>query len=178
MVRDYEYEHNYVGYDEQYPQERGGGIKCKNYEICEAILPKWWYDCKGCYICMNCDTQFGTWENASAGVRYTGKGVLPVVDNAECPICLEVKRSITQPNCEHTLCIECFKRCHYGAPGPIFPYSEEIEDEYYRDRENEKWKDYHLLIDKWEIDCEKWEENRIEREESEEHLIKCPLCRK
>jgi hypothetical protein len=173
MVRDVEYENNNIGYDEQYPE---GGIKCKNFEICEDILPKWWYDCKGCYICTNCDIQFGTWEGT--GVRRTGKGVLPVVDNVECPICLEVKRSITQPNCEHTLCIECFKRCYYGAEGPIFPYSEEIEDEYYRDRENGKWKDYHPLIDKWEIDCEKWEENRIEREESEEHLRKCPICRK
>ena len=44
MVRDVEYENNNIGYDEQYPE---GGIKCKNFEICEDILPKWWYDCKG-----------------------------------------------------------------------------------------------------------------------------------
>jgi hypothetical protein len=156
-----------------------GGIKCKNYEICDTILPDWWYECKGGVrgvICTNCDVQFGTWESAT-GVRKTGKGVLRVVDSTECPVCLEVKRSITQPNCENTLCIECFKRCHYGAPGPIFPYSHEIEDEYHGDPENGKWKDF-LLIGTWEIDCEKWENTRMEMEESEENLRKCPICRK
>ena len=34
----------------------------------------------------------------------------------------ENKRGISQPNCEHTLCIGCFKRCHYGK------YNEETEE--------------------------------------------------
>jgi len=45
MVRDVEYENNNIGYDEQYPE--GGGLNVKTCEICEDILPKWWYDCKG-----------------------------------------------------------------------------------------------------------------------------------
>jgi hypothetical protein len=32
---------------------------------------------------------FGTWSNPKAGIFKTGKGVLPVVNNVECPICLE-----------------------------------------------------------------------------------------
>ena len=29
-------------YDEQYTENDGGGIKCKNYILCEAVLPLWW----------------------------------------------------------------------------------------------------------------------------------------
>jgi hypothetical protein len=24
--------------------------QCKNYEICDTILPDWWYECKGSYL--------------------------------------------------------------------------------------------------------------------------------
>lgn len=71
MKRDLEYENKNIGYDEQYPIEDGGGIKCKNYEICETVLPKWWFNCKGCYLCTNCDMMFGTWTGG--GIVHTGK---------------------------------------------------------------------------------------------------------
>ena len=104
--KDIEYENNNIAYDYQNEEE---GIKCKNYELCEAVLPKWWFDCKSNYLCTNCHMLFGTW-----GESHTGKGILRISNNLECPICLENKRGISQPNCEHTLCIDCFKRCHYG----------------------------------------------------------------
>ena len=31
MERDIQYENSNIGFDEQYPEEEGGGIKCKNY---------------------------------------------------------------------------------------------------------------------------------------------------
>ena len=37
MERDLEYENNNIGYDHQYTKENGGGIKCRNYELCEAV---------------------------------------------------------------------------------------------------------------------------------------------
>ena len=46
MNRDLDYEKSNIGYDWQYTQEDGGGIKCKNHVVCEAVLPKWWFDCK------------------------------------------------------------------------------------------------------------------------------------
>ncbi len=55
MKRDLEYEKNNIGYDWQYTKENGGGIKCKNYKLCKAILPIWWFECKGKYLCTNCD---------------------------------------------------------------------------------------------------------------------------
>jgi len=95
------------------PKRTGGGIKCKNYELCESVLPRWWFECKGNYLCTSCHMLFGTWK--FQGQEYkTGKGILEISDNLECPICLENKRGISHPNCEHTLCIDCFKRCHYG----------------------------------------------------------------
>ena len=82
MVRDIEYENNNnIDFDSQYPEQDGGGIKCKNFELCESVLPKWWFECKGNYLCSNCHMQFGTWGN------QTGKGVLEINDNIECPIC-------------------------------------------------------------------------------------------
>ena len=85
----------------------------------------------------------------------------------ECLICLENKRSITQPNCEHTLCIECFKRCHYGDDDtenePIFPYPKNIDDEYNLDEHNPKWEtDYHL-IKKFNEDHNEWEDKKTSK---------------
>ena len=101
----------------------------------------------------------------------------------ECPICLEVKHSISQPNCEHTLCIECFKRCYYGDNDtenePKFPYPD-IENEYYDNQENPKL-DYDLLyplIKKYNEDWNKWDDEKNQKYENEENLQKCPLCRK
>ena len=110
--KDIEYENNNIAYDYQYTKEVGGGIKCKNYELCNEVLPKWWFECKGNYLCTNCHMLFGTWKFQNKEYK-TGKGILEINDNLKCPICLEKKRGITQPNCSHTLCINCFKTCHY-----------------------------------------------------------------
>ena len=37
MDRDIEYENNNIAYDYS---EEDGGIKCKNYELCDVLLPK------------------------------------------------------------------------------------------------------------------------------------------
>lgn len=79
MKRDFEYEKNNIAYDEQYPE---GGIKCKNYELCGAVLPEWWFECKCSYLCTNCD------------MLYLGS-TLEIKDNLECVICFEIKRSVT-----------------------------------------------------------------------------------
>ena len=129
-------------------------------------MPIWWFDCKGNYLCTNCDMLFGKELNIS--------------DN-ECVICLEVKRSTTQPNCEHKVCIQCFKRCHYGDEDlenePQFPYPE-IEDEYYDDQDNPKWKTEYPLIESYNVEFNEWDDKRDMKREEEEYLRKCPICRK
>ena len=69
MGRDLEYEQENIAYDEQNPREIGGGIKCKNYVMCEGVLPTWWYECKGKYLCTNCDILL--WSIKSPTFRNT-----------------------------------------------------------------------------------------------------------
>jgi len=157
-----------------------GEIKCKNYELCQEKLPGWWFECKGNYLCSGCHMMFGTWK--FQGQEYkTGKGVLDIIDNIECPVCLDIKRSISQPNCEHTLCIDCFKRCYYGNDDdenkPKFPYPD-IENEYYNNQENPKWKNDYPLIKIHNEEYNKWCDEREHNYEKEKYLQNCPLCRK
>ena len=166
MNRDFNYENSNIGYDYQYTEEDGGGIKCKNYIICEEILPKWWFDCKGCYLCSNCDMMFG--DN------------LEMNNNLECPICLEIKECISQPRCNHSVCISCFKRCYYGdgdkSEEPIFPYPN-IENEYYDDTEHIKWDNDYPLIKIYNEEWNKWDDKKTEKYNNEKNLRNCPLCR-
>jgi hypothetical protein len=173
MERDFNYENNNIAYDCQYTEEDGGGIKCKNYEVCESVLPKWWFDCKASYLCTNCDMMFGTWTSGT--YKQTGKGVLEINDNIECPICIECKRGISFPRCNHMVCIDCFKRCMYGDESgePVFPYPD-IYDEYYEDIENPKWKtNNYPLIEIYNRDYDIWEYNK----NNEQSLRNCPVCR-
>jgi len=171
MSRNLEYEANNRGYNWEYNQEGMGGIKCKNYIICNSLLPEYWYNCKGhyeCDICFNLKIE-----------RLTQ------IENIECPICLEIKKVISQPNCDHNLCIDCFRRCYYGPDndGPKFPYSEEIEKEYETYLKNEilnekKWENEYPLIEKYNQELLQWGYNMERQYSNEENLRKCPLCRK
>jgi len=148
-------------------------LKCDNFEICEAILPDWWFECKGNYLCCNCHMMFGTWGDK------IGKGTLQFYDNLECPICLENTRCVSQPNCNHSVCINCFKRCYYGKEYPLFPYPE-LEDKYYDDVvnniyiNNSKWDAYRNKIDEYEL----LYKNIEYYNQFENTINKCPLCRK
>jgi hypothetical protein len=167
MNRDFDYENNNIGYDCQYTKADGGGIKCKNYIVCDSVLPKWWFECKGHYLCTRCDMM--------------DCNILKVSTNLECPICLEINLCISQPKCDHSICISCFKRCYYGDENrdnePIFPYSEEIEDEYYDNTEDIKWVNY-PLIQFYNEEWNKWNDEKEEKYEKEEYLRKCSICRK
>lgn len=171
MERDLNYENNNIGFDYQYTEEVGGGIKCKNYELCESVLPKWWFECKATYLCIGCQMMFGTWG------KQTGKGILEISDNVECPICLEYKRGISYPRCNHMVCIKCFKRCMYveDKTEPVFPYPD-IVDEYDEDPGNIKWKNDYPLIETYNINLDEWENKEYEKYENK-NLQVCSLCR-
>jgi hypothetical protein len=177
MHRDLEYEKNNIGYDYQYPE---GGIKCKNYELCNAVLPDWWYECKGHYICTNCDILFGTWGNGENA--HYGKGELIFSNNLECPICLQNERCVSQPRCEHFACLNCFKRCYFldqsNDGAPEFPYDSEIEEEYNENPDDTKWDINYPLIGEYNEMWNAWDDAKREKYDNEKYLRVCPLCRK
>ena len=138
---------------------------CANGQICGTVnLPEWVTNFKhGC--CISCARQFGK--------------VLAFVGTQECPICMDAGECVKQLNCDHYICISCFKRCYYGEdpPQPPFPYPEQ-EDEYYDgDSDDPKWKN-DPVIQKWWEDCDMWDDKRCRKYRSEENLRHCPLCRK
>jgi hypothetical protein len=94
--RDLQYEQSNVGYDCQYPE---GGIKCKNYELCKAILPEWWFECKANYLCTTCD-MFG-WKELEFKKN-----------DDECVVCNETgNKQIKFPaNCGHWFCVSCSEK--------------------------------------------------------------------
>ena len=53
MNKDIDYEINNIAYDEYLTEEEGGGIKCKNYDLCKDIIPHNWEN-KADYLCINC----------------------------------------------------------------------------------------------------------------------------
>ena len=153
--------------------------KCNNFDVCDTLLPDLWNEYKGKWLCTNCDMMFGTW-----GGKNVGKGTLIFVDDIECPICLENKKCVSQPRCDHFVCIDCFKRCYYGDEDkenePLFPYPD-IEDEYFDDPniffnklDNYKYKE---AIEEYEFLYNIWFDKKDEKYEKEEYLRRCPLCK-
>jgi len=59
---------------------------------------------------------------------------------------------------------------------PVFPYPD-IEDEYYEDTENIKWKNEYPLIETYNINYNEWDDKKNEEHENNKHLLLCPLCR-
>ena len=186
MPRDLEYEENNIGYDGiQYTVENGGGIKCNNYELCKGLsAPDCGWERRGNYLCLNCDMFFNSKAVYGEGITLK-EGKLEFSDNNfECIVCYEPnKRSITLLKCNHKMCIECFKRCHYGDENldnePEFPYPE-IEEEYYDDIDTSRWDndpDY-PLIKSYNEEWNKWDDARELNRSRETYLKVCPLCRK
>jgi hypothetical protein len=161
-------------------------IKCKNYVLCEATFPDWWYGTKRMYLCTNCDMMFGTWS--SGDTVMTGSGILKTTENVFCPSCFETKLGISYPNCSHTACIDCMKRFFYGerANEPAFPYPE-VEEEYdemgfdLTPEEELRWElrwetDYPLIkpyLEEWNI----WDNERMAKIDREDNLRRCHTCR-
>ena len=144
-------------------------IPCCNEIVCGSQLPPWFHGLKkaGTCLCIPCDMQFGK--------------KLGVVESAECPICLETKTGVIMPNCTHSICVGCFKRCMYGKPSPQppFPYPDEIFTEWEEGGgDNPEWCASYPLAKVWDEECDRFETARAIANENEVKLRKCPLCRR
>jgi hypothetical protein len=111
--RDVHYEQLNIGYNSQYPE---GGIKCKNYELCEAILPIRWYECKARYLCSNYNAILPMWIYEHkiiylcSSCTLFGWGELEIKENKdECDICNEENNKYVKfpTNCGHSFCTVC-----------------------------------------------------------------------
>jgi hypothetical protein len=93
--RDTNYEENSKIITLYYPD---GGIKCKNYTLCNSVLPTWWWECKRSYLCFMCETM----KCGILNFKYT---------EDKCKMCDTMsKESVIGVNCNHDLCIPCMKK--------------------------------------------------------------------
>jgi len=139
---------------------------CKNFKICQGEKT----GCGGCRLCpgdlcMNCNRMF----NKS----------LKFIDTIECPVCYETTEGVIQVNCEHSICIECFKKCYYGIYKETnFPYSSDIEKEYEEyesfDHIPKTFLDKYPRIEEYEKECNRQYD---EQEKMQKCNGKCPICR-
>lgn len=142
---------------------------CKNFEFCGSTQwphPNSYLDSGGDPdLCVNCAVMF--------------RKELVFKNEVECPVCFETNRGITLPNCEHAICIQCFRDCYYGKyDEPDFPYSKDIEEGYDEyggmDYAPKSFLEQYPLIYEYEEECNK----RLDRQNEMTSVnSRCPLCR-
>ena len=151
-----------------------GDIICLNNEICDSgYMPIQNLQCRSGELCFNCAVIY------SNHCDYR-TGILEFKNDIDCCICLENKRGVKFPNCNHYICIDDFKRCIYGEERQNelpFPYPE-LEDDYFMSHgiNREKY-DTDPVIIKYNEDHNKWDDMYEEKQEKENYLNRCPLCR-
>jgi len=72
---------------------------CPNYIICNNNLKD------DRMLCLDCNMLFGKWRGF--------KAILDITDDTSCTICSEINICVSRPNCEHYLCIKCFKDLYF-----------------------------------------------------------------
>lgn len=141
---------------------------CPNEIICGSWVPKWCLGIKKNGLCLDCESKF--------------QKKLDIIENTECPMCMDTETCVIQPNCTHPTCVECFKRCMYGKPDdpePIFPYPDEIETEWEDGgRDDPAWCARYPLAVEWDEAWNKWDHEKDQKYFREQNLRKCPICRR
>jgi len=158
-------------------------VSCPNYLFCGNETPNESIE----KMCVDCEIIFGRWSG--------GRGKADIKDNIECPICLQTKMGITQPKCEHYVCLDCFRRCQYGDQSydignkPAFPYDKRIEKMYFDSLENpnleieeieelkKTWESEYNLLKMYNKKYNEWEDKQFEHALNEENLMTCSVCR-
>ena len=64
--------------------------------------------------------------------RKVRRKINTIVDNYECPVCMETKRAFEQPSCNHKICVDCYKTIYFGI-------SEFEKPCFYRDLNYPEW---------------------------------------
>lgn len=138
-------------------------IPCPNFEVCDGRMDPSLLTCGECTF---------------RRLAHNKKQILKFKDGHDCPVCLEENvRCVQNINCDHYICIECFKNCHKLANEndnqPPFPTS--IDEEDY-DNNPDKYDD-NPIIQAWR-DCCETHCNEIDKINYErKNLRVCPICR-
>ena len=100
-----------------------------------------------------------------------------MIDNHECPVCLEIKTALELPNCKHKCCLDCYKKIYFGVSEhekpciyteherPEWTYGQQV-DEYGNIEENTEMK---MELDEYLL--EKMNYDDIDDERSYDELI-------
>ena len=163
---------------------KGGGdcIVSKNVDGYEMICN---HNCKP-RACPNVLVCNSTQENSimvvgsdlcfSCDVTFAKK--LTFLEKTDCQICpSKDTQGVKRLNCDHSLCLTCFKRAHYGDPPtqPSFPYGKDIEMDYTENRWDTKWLD-DPLIRQYEVEYEGWVDKLYENFKECDPLRECKVC--
>lgn len=175
--RDLEYERlNTVPEEEDEDSETM--IKCVNFHFCRALLPNWWWDCKACYVCTNCDVMFGDWMEMRRDERNLDAAKL-VFSAApiDCPDCRRTTTdNVKHPWCDHVFCLRCFEANQDGIPlaSPPFPYPH-LESKYEETSDDPMWvRDFPRIAVWQDLDsqvADLLEDHKASLDRS------CPVCR-
>lgn len=143
-------------------------MKCPNFQVCGTYAPEWYFRCHH-GRCQPCNMKFG-------------KNLVFPEEPQECPICFDTGPSVIQPNCTHSVCIDCFKRTRVDGPPrtgePQFPYPDR-EDEYF---DHDPFQPPHPLendplVVRYHAAWERWDNEWNANYNAEQHLRRCPMCR-
>jgi len=144
-------------------------IKCPNFKLCGTAAPQCILWCNG-GRCANCDMTFG------CDLTFTEKEVAE-----ECVVCLEDKTTFVRWECQHDLCLECFRKNHGWRSDFMAPILL-IEPKVYTDKEYAVAKIEMERIEAEDakrvvvLDENGWEVESPEPERPE-YIGKCPICR-
>ena len=72
--------------------------KCYYFTICNNYAES--------LLCIDCNMLFGKWR--------TKKDYLSFKNNIDCSICKQNELCIMRPQCEHFICIQCFKILYFN----------------------------------------------------------------
>lgn len=131
--------------------------ECPNYLFCKRKCPEWVLQCN-CGLCDDCSATFGMKLQFIA--NPPSKQLCQICQNYD-------SLYVLYKHCKHYACRNCFSYSFYGSVyeyydvenEPNFPYPKEIEEEYYDDQDDPKWRK-DILIQKYLQDWNKWDENR------------------
>jgi hypothetical protein len=138
--------------------------ECLNFSVCNSSQTNS-IMIQGSLLCFSCDIAFGK--------------PLTFLHKADCQICSSQKvDAIKRLNCDHALCLTCFKKAHYGEPPvkPVFPYEKKIELEYLENEWDPRWNN-DPLIKKYQADYSAWVEKLHANFKECDPMRTCAVCK-